>query len=113
MRPLNKTFATLLLSFLALAATSVMAEEATWIDVRSQAEYDADHIDGTTLIPHTQIADEIGKLELDKSAPIKVFCRSGHRAGIAKQTLESMGYTNVENVGGIADARKVRQQDDS
>lgn len=112
MKQINRTFATLLLSVLALTATSVLADEAVWIDVRSQAEYDADHMEDTTLIPHTQIGEDIGKLNLDKSADIKVFCRSGKRAGVAKQTLESLGYTNVENLGGIADARKVREGSD-
>ena len=90
-----------------LFALPVMAADPVWIDVRSEAEYKADHIDNTILIPHTQIGEEIGKLNLAKDTPIKLFCRSGGRAGIAKETLLGMGYTNVENVGGIADARKV------
>jgi phage shock protein E len=91
-----------------LSSLSVSAEDAVWIDVRTEAEYQADHIEGVPLIPHTQIGEEIGKLSLDKSTPIKLFCRSGGRAGAAKKTLEDMGYTNVENLGAIGDARKVR-----
>lgn len=83
------------------------AADAVWIDVRSEAEYNAEHLEGTEFIPHTKIADEIGKLNLAKDTPIKLFCRSGGRAGMAESTLKEMGYTNVENVGGIANAKKL------
>lgn len=99
------------LAIMALALVLVgtaQAEEAVWIDVRSQAEYDADHMKDTTLIPHTEIREQIGKLNLTKDTPIKLFCRSGNRAGVAKAALEEMGYSNVENVGSIGDARKLR-----
>jgi len=100
----------LLVMTLALAFVgSAQAEEAVWIDVRSLAEYEADHMDDSTLIPHTEIREQIGKLNLAKDTPIKLFCRSGNRAGIAKATLEEMGYSNVENVGSIGDARKLRE----
>jgi hypothetical protein len=32
------------------------------------------------------------------------------RAGLALTALQDLGYTNVENVGGIADARVVLSQ---
>ena len=80
---------------------------AVWIDVRSESEYKAEHLDRTEFIPHTEIGEQIGKLNLAKDTPIKLFCRSGHRAGIAEKTLEQLGYTNVENVGGIADVKKL------
>lgn len=112
MKSIKTTFA-LLLSVLAIASSSALADDAVWIDVRTQAEYEADHMEETTLIPHASISDDIGKLDLDKSTPIKLFCRSGGRAGIAKQSLESMGYTNVENLGSIGDARKARENAES
>jgi len=37
------------------------------------------------------------------SAPVIVFCRSGRRAGKAKETLEQLGYTKVLNAGGLED----------
>ena len=84
-------------------------KDTVWIDVRSEREYKAEHLDGTEFIPHTVIGEEIGKLKLAKATPIKVFCRSGGRSGIARETLLGMGYTNVENVGGIADAKKLME----
>jgi phage shock protein E len=90
-----------------LSACSLSTEKSVWIDVRSLNEYREDHIANTEHIPHTEMAAQIAGLNLDKDAPIKLFCRSGVRAGVAKTTLEDLGYTNVKNVGGIADARAV------
>ena len=98
---------TIALLAIALSACSLFAPRTVWIDVRSMDEYNEDHIDNTEIIPHTEIAARISDLDLDKSTPIKVFCRSGVRAGIALTALQDLGYTNVENVGGIADARVI------
>lgn len=92
-----------------LAACSMFAPKTVWLDVRSPEEYQQDHMENTENIPHTEIVTRIADLGLDKDAPIKVFCRSGVRAGLALTALEELGYTNVENVGGIEDARALRQ----
>jgi phage shock protein E len=71
-----------------------------WIDVRSVEEYDAGHIEGHPNIPHQQISQSIAALTTDKSAPIRLYCRSGRRSGLAQETLQAMGYTDVVNMGG-------------
>ena len=76
------------------------------IDVRSQREWDTGHLESAVLIPHTQITERIAEVAKDKSKPIYVYCRSGRRSGLAKTALERMGYTRVENVGTLADARQ-------
>lgn len=76
---------------------SASLEDAVVIDVRTQEEYDAGHFGDATLIPYDQIAQKIAGLELDKEQTIVVYCRSGNRAGKAKDTLQSMGYDNVIN----------------
>jgi phage shock protein E len=101
---------TIALLAILLSACSLMAPKTVWIDVRSLDEYNEDHISNTAHIPHTEIVAQISDLDLDKSAPIKLFCRSGVRAGLALTALQDLGYTNVENVGGIADARVVLSQ---
>lgn len=88
------------------AQTLLAGEDNVWIDVRTQQECDAGHLEQAALIPHTEIGDKIASVVADKDTPIKLYCRSGGRAGMAKKTLEDMGYTNVENVGGYEDARK-------
>ena len=69
------------------------------VDVRTEAEYEAGYIPTAVNIPHTEI--EQNPPTDDRSAFIIVYCRSGGRSGIAKDTLESMGYENVVNFGGI------------
>ena len=83
--------------------------DPVWIDVRSAAEYQQDHIEGDILIPHSDIVAKVQALYPDKSTDIHLYCRSGGRAGKAKAALEAAGYTAVENAGGIGDARKYRQ----
>lgn len=77
----------------------------TLIDVRSKDEWDEGHINGAVLIPHTQIEQKISDDVPDKNQPIKLYCRSGHRASIAKDALIKMGYQNVVNLGGYGSAK--------
>ncbi len=71
------------------------------VDVRSQAEWDADgHIDGAVLTQITDVPANLSQLPTDKTAPILVLCKSGHRGGIAMMYLNFLGYTNVRNLNG-------------
>ncbi len=69
------------------------------VDARTQAEYESGYIPTAVNIPHTEIGQN--PPTEDRSAFIIVYCRSGARSGIAKDTLESIGYENVVNFGGI------------
>jgi len=80
------------------------------IDVRSEAEYRESRIDGAINIPHNEIGSAIQKYEKNLQAPIKLYCRSGRRSALAKETLEKMGYTRVTNLGGIDSARKLLKE---
>ena len=78
-------------------------EGSVLVDVRRQDEYDEGHIPGAILIPNESIGeDEIEKLP-DKDQLILVYCRSGRRSKEASQTLADLGYTNVNEFGGIID----------
>lgn len=70
------------------------------LDVRSQAEWDADgHIEGAVLVQVTDLPANLAQLPTDKAAPIVVLCKSGHRGAIAMMYLNLLGYTNVRNLG--------------
>ncbi|PKF61043.1 sulfurtransferase [Psychromonas sp. psych-6C06] len=84
--------------------------EAVWVDVRSPAEHQINHIEGDLLIPHTEIVNTISKLFPNKETPIHLYCRSGNRAGIAQQALNKLGYKNVFNEGSIEQARQTQQR---
>ena len=73
------------------------------VDVRSQDEYDAGHIPGAILIPNESIGTEQPKELPDLDQIILVYCRSGNRSKQASQKLADMGYTYVDEFGGIND----------
>jgi len=73
------------------------------LDVRSQEEYDQAHITTATLLPHDEIATRAETDLPDKSTPILVYCYSGGRSAIAAETLTSLGYSHVYDLGGILD----------
>ena len=70
-----------------------------WIDVRTPEEFASGHLDGAANIPHDAIASRIAALVPDKTAEIHLYCRSGRRSGLARDTLLGLGYTKVTNDG--------------
>jgi len=75
------------------------------VDVRTPAEYQSGHYPGALNIPVDQLEkrlDEFG--QKDKS--IIVYCASGGRSGSAKSYLESIGFTDVTNAGGLSNMPK-------
>lgn len=70
------------------------------LDVRTQEEYDAGHISGSTLIPVEVIGTRLD--EIPKDRKILVYCRSGRRSADASQILIDNGFKQVYNMkGGI------------
>jgi len=80
------------------------AGDITWIDVRTAEEFAQKHVPDAVNIPYDQIGSDIASLELDKDQTIYLYCGSGRRAGLAKETLDALGYTQVSNIGGLEDA---------
>jgi phage shock protein E len=76
------------------------------IDVRTPEEYSAEHIGGAINIPVNVIEKEIENHTRDKSQKILLYCRTGNRSGQALEILKSLGYVNVENIGGYEEAQK-------
>jgi phage shock protein E len=75
------------------------ASDAYWIDVRSAEEYQSGHVNEAVNIPYEEIGARIDEVTEDKEAVIYLYCRSGRRSGIALETLQRAGYTNVINLG--------------
>lgn len=74
------------------------------LDVRTPEEYAEAHIATAENLPVDSIdADTAAEFIPSTDTPVVVYCRSGHRAGIALETLQSLGYTNVKNMGGISE----------
>lgn len=86
--------------------TTAWASDAHWIDVRTADEFSAGHVDGAANIPYGEIGQRIAEVTESKDELIYVYCRSGRRSGIAKDTLDEAGFTSVVNLGGFEDAKK-------
>lgn len=86
-------------------ARRIMEETDGYIllDVRTQEEFEQAHIKGAMLLPVTDIKDNAEDKLKDKDAVILVYCRSGSRSAQASQQLADMGYTKVNDFGGIID----------
>jgi rhodanese-related sulfurtransferase len=71
------------------------------VDVRTAEEWTKDgYIDGSVNIPIVELFTRLGELPADKTAPIVILCKSGHRGALALMALQMNGYTNVRNLGG-------------
>ena len=70
------------------------AGKATAVDVREPDEFAVGHIPGAKLLP-------LGEVLPDKNAPWLIYCRTGRRSADAVQKLDSLGYTNLYDLGGI------------
>jgi len=116
MRTLKHIFPFLILLLLACSAetekkASVDKQTPIWIDVRTADEFATGHLSEAINIPHTEIRTKIDSIVTDKTLPINVYCRSGHRSGIAKGILEDLGYKNVINEGGYEEILKKRESE--
>ena len=67
-----------------------------------------DNVEGDIWIPHKKIVPEVVKRIPEKNTQIRLYCRSGVRSAKAMEALMSVGYTQVYNAGGIAEARSER-----
>lgn len=77
-------------------------ENAAFIDVREQNEWDTGHIEGMELKPLSRISEWAG--DMKGYDAVYLQCRSGGRSSTACEFLENQGIKNTINVdGGILD----------
>lgn len=69
------------------------------LDVRSDEEWDAGHIEGALHIMGGHLEDELHRLP-DGGAEVAVVCGTGYRSTVAASVLQRNGYTRVRNVPG-------------
>lgn len=78
--------------------------DAVLIDVRTPEEFAGGHLEGARNID-LQGPDFEGKVgDLDRGERYIVYCRSGNRSGQAIEIMKAMGFTDLENGGGVLDA---------
>jgi phage shock protein E len=72
------------------------------VDVRTPGEVAAEAYPGAINIPLDEVEKRLADFG-DRKHAVVVYCRSGHRAGLAKAILEKNGFSDVTNGGGLKD----------
>lgn len=80
------------------AKEKIINENAILVDVRTEDEYNENHISGAVNIPLDSINEAVS---LNQDTPIIVYCQSGNRSSQALIKLETLGYTDVYDLGSI------------
>jgi rhodanese-related sulfurtransferase len=75
-------------------------EDVLILDVRSIGEYGAGHVPNAVNIPHGELASRLSELKSATDRPIVVYCKSGHRAGMATSILQDAGYSDLHHLTG-------------
>ncbi len=76
------------------------------IDVRTHDEFLESHVLGALNIDVLSPDFKSKISALDKTKIYKVYCRSGNRSAQAMQTMKSIGFKDVENLGSLNQAAK-------
>ena len=85
------------------AAKALVAKGAMLVDVRSKEEFDAGHIEGAVNVP----VDTVGAHDFGaKDTVLVVYCGSGARSARAASTLVGAGFTQVHDLGAMANWTK-------
>ena len=87
-----------------LAARLKNASKPTVLDVRTEREWKAGHIDEAIHIHGGMLQERFA--EVPKGKPVAVICGSGYRASIASSFLKREGYQSLSNVVGGMSAWK-------
>lgn len=96
------------------SVVATAAQKSIWIDVRTADEFSTGHIEGALQMSHDEISLEhpvLRDVVSAKDTPIRLYCGSGHRSGIAQRILQDLGYTVVENVGGFEEAARLAESE--
>ncbi len=88
-----------------IAASEVVARiEASaaplLLDVRSPEEFASGHIPGALNIPHDQLANRLGEIEVHRAAEVVVYCEGGGRAARAADVLTDAGFREIRHLAG-------------
>ena len=77
-------------------------QDIVLIDVREEPEYLSGHAVDACLLPVDEISEEsASELIPEKNSPIMVYCRTGRRSARAARMLQSLGYTEIYDMGGL------------
>lgn len=86
-----------------LSAVEALPANTMLIDVRTPGEFAEGHLDGAINIP-VELATFTAQVALlDPDVDYLVYCRSGRRADVAIEHMDTLGLTST-NLGSVASA---------
>jgi len=75
-------------------------EKFLLVDVREDTEWAQGHLPGAIHMGRGVIERDIEKNVPDTSARLVLYCGGGFRSALSADSLQKMGYTNVESMDG-------------
>lgn len=105
-----------LVGFLAINAQAELSEAearqylkrgALVVDVRTVEEFQTKSLTNVINIPLDEVRAKFPAVVTNKSDVVLLHCRSGRRSGIAVGQLQTLGYTNVFNMGSFSKTEKI------
>ena len=83
-----------------LDAVRLLNQGALLLDVRSKAEFDAEHVIDARHVPQDEIAASAESLKKYREKVVIACCESGMRSSAAARVLKAQGFTRVVNLRG-------------
>jgi rhodanese-related sulfurtransferase len=80
------------------------------VDVRTPEEYATGFLGSAINIEYQDIAQLADRAS--KTDQVTLYCRSGRRSGIALETLKSLGFAHVRDIGGLEEAREALRREE-
>lgn len=78
-------------------------DEVLIIDVRSEEEYKAGHIQHAINIFIDKMEGRLNEIEDFKDKPVILYCNTGNKSGKAAELLVDNGFKDVTNAAGVKD----------
>lgn len=88
-------------------ARAYLKRGALVVDVRTAEEFKAKSLTNVINIPLDEVKTKFPTVVTNKSDVVLLHCRSGRRSSIAVGRLQTLGYTNVFNLGSYEKAEKI------
>ena len=86
-----------------VAAMLKNGDDFLLLDVREQDEHDIAKIDGSTLLPMSELRARVSELDEHRNRLIVVHCHHGGRSMRVTNALKEMGFPKVQNLAGGID----------
>ncbi len=74
------------------------------LDVRETPEYELCRIEGSTLLPMSELGERLSELDPHRSGHVIVHCHHGGRSARVTQYLRDQGFSQTQNLAGGIDA---------